>query len=230
MGYDIELHHQAIQLQVAASRHRFGYQQTWCGVPIIRLPDDIVLIQEIIWEVQPKCVIETGVARGGSLLLNASLMEMCGIQPAVLGIDIRILEHATKAVADSRFAGEIKLVETDSTSSSAQTEVREFIAKHSDGGPVLAVLDSSHAHEHVLNELQMIAPLLVAGSVVVVADTIVEAMPEGFYTDRPWGRGNNPLTAVNAFLKDNSQFSRVDKWGRRGLISEMRDGVIIKTA
>lgn len=230
MGDDVAMHHQAVQLQIAATRYRYGYQQIWCGVPIIRLPDDIVLIQEIIWETRPSCIVETGIARGGSLLLNASLMEMCGIPPAVLGIDIQIMPHATRALAQSRFSNVIKLLESDSTSVAAQTEVRNFITTHSGDGPVLAVLDSSHAHSHVLNELQMIAPLLTLGSVIVVADTIVEEMPDDFYVGRPWSRGNSPWTAVNEFLSNNPQFSRVEKWSRRGLISEMREGIVRKTS
>lgn len=224
MADDDLLREQAIALQVSANRYGYGYQQLWCGVPVIRLPDDIMLIQEVIWELKPSCIVETGIARAGSLLLNASLMEIAGLHPLVLGIDIQIFPHARRAVEASRYATDIHLFESDSTSEDSIQTVRKFIGEVN--GPVLLVLDSNHTHSHVLTELNCLTPLLPSGSITIVADTIVEAMPSHLYEKRPWGRGNNPLTALHEFLENNHEWAAAAKWRRRGLLSEFHDGVI----
>lgn len=228
MGSDHQLRHQALQLQARATQYRFGYQQLWCGVPVIRLPDDIVLVQEIIHSIRPECIVETGIARGGGLLLNASLMEIAGLVPKVLGIDILIYTHAREAISQSKYAMGIELVESDSISTFAELAVQRFISQADDKNPVLLVLDSNHTHAHVLAELKLMAQHLPIGSIVVVADTIVAEMPESFYSDRPWGTGNNPYTAVAEFLSGNASFTLDNRWAKRGLLSELRDGILLK--
>ena len=226
MGNSQELRDQAIELTVTSNEFQYGYQWEWCGVPIIRHPDDIVLQQEIMWSLKPTHVIETGVARGGSLTLSSSLMEIAGYQSKVLGIDIQILPHAIEALKPWTLDGRIELLESDSTSSIAINATKVFLGNIQT--PVLLVLDSNHSHEHVLNELQTLAPLLPVGSPVIVADTIVEEMPEDYYPNRPWGRGTNPLTAVKKFLHLNSDFQLDLRWSRRSLMGECRDGILIK--
>ena len=227
MGDSKELRKKAIDLTVASNEFQYGYQWEWCGVPIIRHPDDIVLQQEIMWSLKPTHVVETGVARGGSLALSASLIEMTGKQAKVLGLDIQILPHALEALKPWTLDGRIQLLECDSISSKAVSATKSFL-KDSES-PVLLVLDSNHSHEHVLQELRVLAPLLPIGSIVMVADTIIEEMPENYYPDRPWARGNNPLTAVNEFLKLNSGFELDQRWSRRSLMGECRDGILVKT-
>lgn len=228
MGDDTDLHQKAIELQVAANKHRYGYQQLWCGVPVIRLPDDIVLLQEIVHALQPECIVETGIARGGSLLLNASLMEICGLVPKVLGIDIMIYPHARTAISDSRYFNSIELVESDSSSTFAQLALQRFTRQADSKNPALLVLDSNHTHAHVLAELHLLTPMLPVGSVVVVADTIIAEMPESLYADRPWGIGDNPLTAVAEFLLSNASYELHNRWANRGLLSELHNGILIK--
>ena len=94
--------------------------------------------------------------------------------------------------------------------------------------PCLFIMDSNHSHDHVLKELNLLGPLLPLGSIVIVADTIVEEMPVDYYPDRPWGRGNNPLTAVREFLEENSDFKIDTRWSRRSLMGECRDGILIR--
>lgn len=228
MGEDVELRKKALGLQVSANEHRYGYQQLWCGVPVIRLPDDIVLLQEIVHAIQPECIVETGVARGGSLLLNASLMEICGLVPKVLGIDITIYPHATTALGDSKYSKAIELVEADSISTFAQLALQRFTQEASSKRPVLLILDSNHTHAHVLAELKLLTPTLPIGSVVVVADTIIAEMPESLYPDRPWGIGDNPLTAVIEFLSDSTSYALHNRWAKRGLLSELHDGILVR--
>jgi cephalosporin hydroxylase len=204
--------------------HNYGYQWDWCGVPIIRHPDDIVLQQEIMWHLRPVCVIETGVARGGSLVLSASLMSMIEISPKVLGLDIQILPHAHDSLKPWMDKGSIMLFEGDSTSGAAIECVSTFLSEVT--GPCLLILDSSHTHAHVQGELNSLASLLPIGSMIIVADTIVEEMPENYYPDRPWGRGNNPYTATQQFLSENTDFAMDLNWSRRSLLGECRDGIL----
>lgn len=222
------LRNEAVALQIKAEEYRYTYQHEWLGVPIIRLPDDIVLQQEVVNHLRPSCIIETGVARGGSLVLSASLMEINSLTPDVLGLDLLIMPHAKTAIHNSKFVDSISLWEGDSSSQTAHNEVATFLAKHPTDKPALLVLDSDHSENHVLNELVNFSDLLPVGSVIMVADTIIEEFPKGHYKNRPWDVGNNPLTAVRKFLKADVRFVPVDKWNRRSLLSEFRDGIIEK--
>ncbi len=226
LASDDALRDQAIQLIIEGNKYNFGYQWEWCGVPIIRHPDDIVLQQEIMWGLKPHRVIETGVARGGSLVLSSTLMAMSGKNSRVLGLDIQILPHATESLESWIKDGSIELLECDSSSGAAVHRVEKFLKGVTE--PSLLILDSNHSHEHVYRELSALAPLLPAGSIVIVADTIVEEMPKDYYPNRPWGRENNPLTAVKKFLNLNSDFQLDLRWSRRSLLGECRDGILIK--
>lgn len=228
MGASQELRGQAIGLTVASNKFNYGYQWEWCGIPIIRHPDDIVLQQEIMWELKPSHVVETGVARGGSLVLSASLLAMQGQVGKVLGLDIQILPHALSSLAPWTSSGQIELLECDSVSQIAVSRVRDFLQGSTT--PSLLVLDSNHSHQHVLNELNALAPLLSNGSIIIVADTIIEEMPANYYPERPWGPGNNPLSAVDSFLKINADFKIDTRWSRRSLMGECRDGILIRVA
>lgn len=226
MSEDSDLRQKAIELNILADKYKYGYQWEWCGVPIIRHPDDIVLQQEIVWKLRPQKIIETGIARGGSLVLSSSLMNLYTKSGKVLGIDLKIFNHARVALSKWINDGSVEIFENDSSSPSSVEKVKEFLG--GDLQPVLLVLDSNHSEEHVLKELNAFGPLLPVGSVVMVADTIVQEMPIDYYENRPWGRDNNPLTAVNRFLEQNSQFSLNKEWCRRSLLGECRDGILIK--
>jgi cephalosporin hydroxylase len=225
---DQGLRARAIDIIVESNKHNFGYQWEWCGVPIIRHPDDIVLQQEIMWHLRPSRVVETGVARGGSLALSVSLMAMTGALPKVLGLDIQILPHAIESLASWTETGQIELSECDSTSDIAIAKVKKFLEHISQ--PCLLVLDSNHSRDHVFRELVALAPLLPVGSTVIVADTIVEEMPVDYYPNRPWGRGNNPYTAAQEFLKSYPNFELDSRWSRRSLLGECRDGILTRRA
>jgi cephalosporin hydroxylase len=220
------LRDKAIELTVLSNEFNYGYQWEWCGVPIIRHPDDIVLQQEIVWSLKPSHIIETGVARGGSLVLSHSLIGMTGIPGKVLGLDIKILPHTIENLKPWLEDKGIQIFECDSATDIAKQHVSSFL--NDNQRPVLVVLDSNHTESHVLNELNCVAPLLPEGSVIIIADTIIEEMPENYYPDRPWGIGNNPLTALNKFLQSNHNYKRDDRWSRRSLMGEFRDGIIYK--
>ena len=227
LGADEKLRRRAADLQQQADQHHYGYTWEWLGIPIIRLPDDVVVLQEIFWKYRPQCVIETGVARGGSMVLNASLMQLCGQKPSVLGIDLKVFNHTIDALDDHPFAEGIDLLEADSTSSTAEDAVRRFL----DGVErAVLILDSNHTHEHVLAELRLLAPLLPVGSYVLVADTLIEEFPEGYYVNRPWDRGNNPATALRQFIAESADFEIATEWARRALMTEFRDGILLRVS
>ena len=227
MGKDQALRKQAIELTISADKYKYGYHWEWCGVPIIRHPDDIVLQQEIVWGLRPQKIIETGVARGGSLVLSSSLMSLYSDSSKVLGIDLKIFDHARSSLSEWLDCGKIEIFESDSTSSESIERVTQFL--DGDLRPILVVLDSNHSEEHVLKELRAFGPLIPRGSVIIVADTIVQEMPTGYYQDRPWGSDDNPLTAVNRFLAENHNFALHQEWCRRSLMGECRDGILIKS-
>jgi cephalosporin hydroxylase len=204
------------------SRLKYSYNFTWLGRPIIQFPQDIVAMQEIIWRIRPDLIIETGVARGGSLILYASLLELIG-QGEVLGIDVEIREHNRVEIEKHPLARRISLLEGSSIDESVFVKVREFAQGNE---TVLVVLDSNHTHEHVARELALYAPLVTKGSYLVVFDTIIEDMPDDFFPDRPWGKGNNPGTAVREFLKATDRFEIDQEYNSKLLISVAPDGYL----
>lgn len=216
----------AVALQVSAEAYHYTYQREWAGVPIIRLPDDIVVFQELVWEYRPQRIVETGIARGGSLLLDAAMQRMAGLDPSVLGIDIAIYPHTRELIEGHPLATGVRMLESDSTKEVAVAAARDFLG---DAERALLVLDSNHTHDHVLAELRALAPLLPVGSYVLVADTIVEEFPEGHYQDRDWDRGNNPMTAARAFLAERDDFELDTDLSRRALVTEFRDGILVRT-
>jgi cephalosporin hydroxylase len=181
--------------------HRYTYNFSWMGRPIIQFPQDMVAMQEIIWNTKPDLVIEAGVAHGGSIIYYASLLEMMG-HGEVIGIDIDIRAHNREAIESHPMAKRIKLIEGSSIEQSTIDQV-QALAK---GKRALVVLDSNHTHDHVLAELRAYAPLVCQGGYCVVMDTVVEDLPKDFFLNRPWGPGNNPKTAVQQYLRETDAF------------------------
>lgn len=186
-----------------SSRHEYSYHFRWLGLPILQFPQDIVALQEIVWAVKPRLVVETGVARGGSLVFYASLLEMIGGEGTVVGVDVEIRPHNRTAIEEHPLSKRIVLVSGSSTDGKVVSRVA---AMAEESGPVLVVLDSNHTHEHVLEELNCYAPLVSEGSYLVVLDTVIDDMPAAFSADRPWSPDRNPKTAVREFLAGTDRF------------------------
>ena len=203
MAADAELAADALALNAAADRHGWSYQWSWLGLPVIQLPPDIVALQEAIWEARPQLVIETGVARGGSLILYASILELIG-EGEVLGIDVDIRPHNRESIESHRLARRIRMLEGSSVDEAVVAEARRAA---SGVERVMVVLDSDHTHEHVLAELRAYAPLVTVGQFLVVADTFVEDLPPQEYRPRAWGPGNNPGTALRQWLSETDAFA-----------------------
>lgn len=235
-------------LQAAAARFmresivpQYSYNFAWLGRPIIQYPQDMVAMQELIWQVRPDLIIETGIAHGGSLIFSASMLaqlDMCDainegkvLDPAVskrkvLGIDIDIRAHNKAAIEAHPMASRITMLQGSSVAPEIVQQVHD-IAKHYNR--VLVCLDSNHTHDHVLAELEAYAPLVSVGSYCVVFDTIVEDLPVGTSPQqRQWGPGNNPKTALREYLKKHSEYKVDETIQNKLLITVAPEGYLKK--
>lgn len=185
----------------------YSYNFDWLGLPIIQYPQDVMAIQEIVWRTKPDLVIETGVARGGSLILYASLLKLIGNGGRVVGVDIDIRPHNREAIETHPLAEAIHLIEGSSIDQATVDAVRDQIKE---ARRIMVVLDSMHTADHVLRELELYSPLVTQGCYLVVFDTVIEFMPPETVANRPWGKGNSPYNAVEQFLATSSRF-RVDR-------------------
>jgi cephalosporin hydroxylase len=208
---------------VESCRHRYTYNFTWLGRPIIQFPQDIIAMQEIVWQVKPDLIIETGIAHGGSLVLYASVLELIGGNGHVLGIDIDIREHNRMAIEQHPMFKRIRMIQGSSVDEEVVREVYDFAKGKR---RVMVTLDSNHTHEHVLKELELYSPLVMKDSYVVVFDTVIEDMPEDSFPDRSWGKGNNPKTAVRKFLETNNRFVIDKEIENKLLITVAPDGYL----
>lgn len=203
---DKEFRELSFAWRAKALERKYMNNFSWLGRPMIQLPTDAMAVQEIIWAVKPDLVVETGIAHGGSLILSASILELIG-HGQVVGIDIEIRPHNRSAIEAHPLSHRISLIEGSSVESAVINQVRAL----AQGKRALVFLDSNHTHEHVLAELNAYADLVSVGSYCVVFDTFVEDMPDDYvWDDRPWGKGNNPKTAVWEWLKSHPEF-QIDK-------------------
>lgn len=217
MALDTTVRERAANFFASTARYRYSYNFTWLGRPIIQYPQDIIALQEIVWRVRPRTIVETGIAHGGSTVLFASLLELLGEDGRVVAVDVDIRPHNREAIEAHPLAKRIDMIQGSSIDESVIDEVRKRVRP----GPVMVVLDSNHSHAHVLAELQAYSRLVTPGSYLVVMDTVVEYMDEDAFSDRPWGKGDNPLTAVREFLAADDRFV-VDK--------EIEDKLLITVA
>ena len=202
MQADEELKELRQRMLLAMLNYRYSFNFTWFGRPIIQIPDDILAVQEIVLDVKPDLIIETGIAHGGTMSLYASLLELLG-QGEVVGVDIDIRPHNLEAIRRHPLFKRMRLIEGSSTSDEVVEQVRALARGKQ---RVMVSLDSDHTHAHVLKELQLYSPLVTKGSYLLVFDTVIEDLPPGSFPDRPWDKGNNPKTAVWEFLQNNDRF------------------------
>lgn len=188
----------ALEVSVDADRYEYSYQWTWLGLPIIQMPPDVLATQEIIWDRRPQLIIETGIARGGSVVLSASILQLIG-EGRAIAVDIDIRPHNRDAIEDHPVAGRIELIEGSSIDAAVVAQVAEV----ADGVErVMVILDSNHTHEHVLAELEAYGPLVTPGQFLIVADTAIEHIPVQSHRPRPWGpgtarRAHSPITPAD---------------------------------
>ncbi len=180
---------------------KFSYQFDWMGVPIIQMPGDLMMFQEIVWKTRPDLIIETGVARGGSLIFWASIQKLCGIDGKVLGVDIDIRDHARRAISSSQFDKQIDLFQGSSTDFKVFEKVKQLASRYN---KVMVVLDSNHTHDHVLEELELYGDLVSAGCMLLVLDTVIDDL--NVDPNRAWGPGASPKSAVLKYMKSKEGF------------------------
>ncbi len=211
-----------------ANHLKYSYHFEWLGRPIIQYPQDVVAMQELIWNVQPDLIIETGIAHGGSLIFYAAMLELnaaCGgpQDARVLGIDIDIRAHNRAAIEAHPMSKRIDMIQGSSIAPVIIAQVHEKAASREN---VLVILDSNHSHAHVLAELEAYAPLTSVDSYCVVFDTVIEDMPADMFPNRPWGKGDNPKTAVWEYLKTHAEFEIDRQMDNKLLISVAPSGYL----
>jgi cephalosporin hydroxylase len=216
MFADKTLQKQALDILVKADEHRWIHQNSWFGEPLLNLPQDMFAIQDIVWRTRPEFIVEVGVAWGGSLLFEASLLEILGGKK-VIGIDIFIPNDLKQRLnSHGKVSEKLLLIEGSSTSSETLDKLKEVLAG---SRKVLVILDSYHTHDHVLKELQLYSSFVGKDHYIICGDTIVEYIPSQLHRPRPWGPGNNPATAVKKFLSETNRFEVDLKIDQRLLFS-----------
>jgi cephalosporin hydroxylase len=223
LGNNSELKQLGKEFFIKTAPNQYSYNFSWMGRPIIALPQDMIAMQELIWEIKPDLIIETGIAHGGSIIYYASLLELIGKDGLVVGIDIDIRKHNRDLIETHPMMKRIKMIEGSSINPEIIKQVSEIVATKK---RVMVCLDSNHTHTHVLEELKLYAPFVTLNSYCIAFDTIVEDMPEDAFPNRPWGKGNNPKTAVYEYLKTHSEFVIDKSIQNKLLITVAPDGYL----
>lgn len=205
LGRDEQLFDAASKLLVEVDKYDYTYLWSWLGVPIIQLPADIIAVQEVIWATKPDVIIETGVARGGSVLFMAAILQLIG-KGKVIGVDIDIRPHNRDTIEHHAMAKRVQLIEGSSIEPGVVVEVQKQIPS---GASVMVVLDSDHSRDHVLAELRSYGPMVTEGCYLVVADTRLGRLdPSQTPRNRSkvWVRGDEPLSALETYLRETDRF------------------------
>ena len=218
------LRQKSIDWMIHADKYKYTYNYTWMGRPIIKFPNDMVIQQELMWNCKPDLVIETGIAHGGSIIFTASMMEMMGIDGEVVGIDIDIRPHNRREIESHPMYKRITMYEGDSVSEPILTQVRSHLQGKSS---VMVILDSLHSHDHVLKELVAYSSMTSVGNYCILPDTFIEFFPKGYYSKtRPWDVGDNPYTAMKAFMATDDKFEIDYSLTHKAMITECFDGYL----
>jgi len=210
---------------------QYAYNFTWFGRPVIQIPQDTITFQELIWEVKPDLIIETGIAHGGSLIFSASMLALLEAfelvtSPLVLGVDIEIRKHNKIEIENHPASKWINMIEGSSADQKIISQVFSIAATKK---RVMVFLDSNHTHDHVLQELRAYTPLVTIGSYCVILDTGVEEIdPSAIAANRQWCRGNSPKSALNEFLINNDNFILDDFYHEKAWVTSAPGGFIKK--
>ncbi len=223
MSKDKTLFKKSLDWMLHADKYKYTYNFEWAGIPIIKFPNDLMVLQEIISNVKPDVIIETGVAHGGSVVFSASMLQLYSKKNSfVIGIDIDIRKHNHERLKKNKFYKKLKLIEGSSTSPEVINKIKKLVK----GKKVMVCLDSNHTYEHVKNEINVYKDLVSKNSYLVVEDTFSEYFPKGYYSNRPWDVGNNPMIALKEFLKTNKNYKIDKKICSKLQITETFDGYL----
>lgn len=199
---DQVLREAALNLITESNLYDYGYQWTWLGQPIIQLPQDVLVTQEIIWQNKPDVIIETGIAWGGSVVMYASVLQLMG-KGEVVAVDLNLYDHVVDRIMSYPFSNRISLHKGSSTDMAIFSKVKSRVQA---GQSVMVLLDSNHSQEHVLDELRLYAPLVTKNQFLVVSDTVIESLPAPPHRQRAWGPGNSPKSALDIYVKETDRF------------------------
>ena len=229
LGNDERVFRQSTELVTELDRYDYSYLWSWMGVPIIQMPADVMATQEVVWTTKPDVIIETGIARGGSVLFMASLLEMIG-KGKVIGVDIDIRVHNREAVETHPMSKRVEMIEGGAVDDGTLAKVRALIPN---GASVMVVLDSDHSRDHVLAECRAYGPLVTAGCYMVVADTLVGHVDEenaAKKRSKIWFKGNEPLSALNDFMCESDDFEVDEVLNGKLVMSSSPGGYIRRRA
>lgn len=206
-------------------KYKYVNHFSWLGMPVMQFPQDLMAMQEIIYNVKPDCIIETGVGRGGSIVFYASMLHLLGINGKVIGIDFSIDKNNLTIIQEHSMFRYIKLIQGNSLEDNTIKSVRDFIDKKQ-YKKIMVLLDSSHEYSHVLSEMIKYSNFVSNGSYLVVFWTLIEDLPESFCHSYSWKRGNSPKTAIDEFLKQNNRFVIDKELDHKLLISTAPSGYL----
>lgn len=223
MSQDEEFKKKSLDWMIHADKYKYTYNFSWLGRPIIKFPSDIILMQEIIWNIKPDLIIETGIAHGGSIIFSASMLELIGGDGQVVAVDIDIRKHNRAEIEKHPLYKRITMLEGSSVADDIIRKI-ENISKYKK--IVMVFIDSLHTHEHVLKELEIYSKFVTIGSYIVLPDTFIEFFPKGYYSNRPWDVGNNPMTALREFLSKNENYIIDRDKSNKLMITEAFDGYL----
>jgi cephalosporin hydroxylase len=225
LGQDADVFRQSTEMVTALDRYDYSYLWSWMGVPIIQMPADVMATQEVIWATKPDIIIETGVARGGSVLFMASLLEVIG-KGKIIGVDIDIRAHNREAIETHPMSNRVEMIEGGSADDDTLEKVRALIPE---GASVMVVLDSDHSRDHVLAECRAYGPLVTEGCYMVVADTLVGHLSEDEAPKKRskiWFKGNEPLSALQDYMAETNRFEVDEVLNGKLLLSSSPGGYV----
>ena len=201
-------------------QQKISYEPTWLGIPIIQTPEDIVMMQELIWKVRPDVIVECGVAHGGAVVLYSSILELLG-KGQVIGVDVEIRKYNRLALQSHPLSKRFTLIEASSVEHKTLDEVREHIRPND---RVMVTLDSNHTMAHVAKELAMYAPLVTPDSYLVVFDGVMEVLTDAPGGQPTWNK-DNPWHAIEGFLEENDEF-QIDPYYNRLRVTHAPGGFL----
>jgi cephalosporin hydroxylase len=215
----------SVNFNILSEKYRYSYNFKWLGMRIIKLPSDLLVLQEIISEVRPQYIIETGIAHGGSLIFFSSILKLLNIKNSkVIGVEINLRKKNELLIKRHPLSKNIKIIKGSSTDPIVFKLIKKTIKRKK----TIVVLDSNHNEEHVLKELEMYSSLVSKNSYIIVQDTGITHMPESFNKNRPWTQKKNPHSAVFKFLKKNIKFKIMNYWYEKIMFSSSPDGFLKK--
>ena len=215
----------SVNFNILSEKYRYSYNFKWLGMRIIKLPSDLLVLQEIISEVRPQYIIETGIAHGGSLIFFSSILKLLNIKNSkVIGVEINLRKKNELLIKRHPLSKNIKIIKGSSTDPIVFRLIKKTIKRKK----TMVVLDSNHTEEHVLKELEMYSSLVSKNSYIIVQDTGITHMPESFNKNRPWTQKKNPHSAVFKFLKKNIKFKIMNYWYEKIMFSSSPDGFLKK--